>query len=163
MSEDASVQWASLTLPSSLQLGARHSAVQCIQAVCSGTSGINQETNLSILNILDSLCLMDQGPTQWIKACRKDLYLAFCRELVLLMEYLDKHRLLLGNDKGSMAATLNHKYHDQIWYSRQTTERQECSVVNGEGWPCSPCSFPITFSLPDVRPHIGILFLLCGI
>lgn len=64
---------------------------------------------------------MEQNPTGWIKFLRKDLYPAFCRELVLLMEYLDKHRLLLRRDKGSMAATLNSGYYDQIWYSSQTT------------------------------------------
>lgn len=68
---------------------------KAIRTVHSETSGVNQETNVSVIDTLDSSCLMERDPKEWRKARRKDIYLAFCRELVLLVEYLDKHRLSL--------------------------------------------------------------------
>lgn len=100
-----------------------HGAAQskAIWVVLSDKSNLLDISKLSILDIQDSSYVMLQDPTKWIKPLRKDLYPAFCRELVLQMESLDKHRLLLRKDKGSTAATLNSGYYVQIWYSSQTT------------------------------------------
>lgn len=141
-----------------------HGAAQskAIWVVLSDKSNLFDISNLSILDIQDSSCLMLQDPTKWIKPLRKDLYPAFCRELVLQMESLDKHRLLLRKDKGSTQPLLIEGIMSRSGTVARPQERQKCSVVNGEGWSCSLCPFSITFSLPDVRPQIEILFLLCS-
>lgn len=63
-------QFSGLRLLSHLTCRWKHGMVthKAIRTVHSETSGVNQETNVSVIDTLDSSCLMERDPTESRKA-----------------------------------------------------------------------------------------------